>query len=53
MRLNDKETEDIITERICLLTGKKALPPDEVSQLKELYGADFLTNNYFLPICKF
>ena len=53
MRLNDKETDDFITERIRLLTGKKTLPHDEVSQLKELYGADFLTKNYYLPICKF
>ncbi|GHU54671.1 hypothetical protein FACS189411_01720 [Bacteroidia bacterium] len=53
LRLNDKETEDVINERIRLFTSKKVLPTDEVSQLKELYGADFLTKKYYLPISKF
>lgn len=53
MRLNDKETEDIIFERIQKITNAKALELDEVSQLKELYGTDFLTEQYYLPISKF
>ena len=53
MQLNDKETENTIHERIRLVTSKKALPPNEVSQLKELYGTDFLTKKYYLSISKF
>ena len=53
MRLNDKETEDIIKERIRLFTTKKELPINEISQLRELYGAGFLTKKYYLPISKF
>jgi superfamily II DNA or RNA helicase len=53
MRLNDKETEDIIFERIQKIINAKALELDEVSQLKELYGTDFLTEQYYLPISKF
>lgn len=54
LRLNDKETDDIIRERIHLLTNDvNSINPDEVSQLKELYGTDFLTKQYFLPISKF
>ncbi|MDR0614057.1 MAG: hypothetical protein LBG45_11460 [Dysgonamonadaceae bacterium] len=53
MRLNDKETENIIFERIQKITNAKALEIDEVSQLKELYGTDFLTEQYYLPISKF
>jgi len=53
MQLDDKETEDIINERIRLFTSKGTLPVNEISQLKELYGTDFLTENYYLPINKF
>jgi hypothetical protein len=53
MRLNDKETEDVIFERIQKITNAKALELDEASQLKELYGTDFLTKQYYLPISKF
>jgi len=53
MRLDDKETEDIIFERTRKLTNGIALEPDEVSQLKELYGTDFLTKQYYLPISNF
>ena len=53
MRLHDKETDHIINERIRLFTSKKSLPINDVSQLKELYGADFLTKKYYLPISKF
>jgi len=54
LRLNDKETEDLIIERIRLLTSNKtSLNTNEVSQLKELYGTDFLTEHYYLPISKF
>lgn len=53
MRLNDKETENIIFERIQKITNAKALEIDEVSQLKALYGTDFLTEQYYLPISKF
>jgi superfamily II DNA or RNA helicase len=53
MRLNDKETEDVISERIHKFTKATALATDEVSQLKELYGTDFLTKHYYLPISKF
>jgi superfamily II DNA or RNA helicase len=53
MRLNDKETKDIIFERIQNITNAKALESDEVSRLKELYGTDFLTEKYYLPISKF
>ena len=53
LRLNDKETEDIIFERIRKFINGIALETDEVSQLKELYGTDFLTKNYYLPISKF
>jgi superfamily II DNA or RNA helicase len=52
MRLNDKETEDIIFERIQKFTNATALELDEVSQLKELYGTNFLTEQYYLPISK-
>lgn len=51
--MNDKETEDIINERIHKFTRGTALATDEVSQLKELYGTDFLTKQYYLPISKF
>ena len=53
MRLNGKETEDIIFERIRKLTSGIALDSNEVSQLKELYGTDFLTEQYYLPISNF
>ncbi|MDR0205979.1 MAG: DEAD/DEAH box helicase family protein [Bacteroidales bacterium] len=53
MRLSDKEINDIINKRILLFTGKKSLPSNEVSQLKELYGMDFLTKKYYLPISNF
>ncbi|MDR0705784.1 MAG: hypothetical protein LBF88_12460 [Planctomycetaceae bacterium] len=53
MRLNDRETEDIIFERIQKFIEAIALESDEVSQLKELYGTDFLTKQYYLPISKF
>ena len=52
MRIDDKETEDVINERIRLFVRKKTLPPHEVSHLKELYGTDFLTKKYYLPISK-
>ncbi|GHT02413.1 hypothetical protein AGMMS49525_05880 [Bacteroidia bacterium] len=54
LRLEDKETEDIINERFRLLTSNSpSLDTNEVSQLKELYGAYFLTDKYYLPINKF
>jgi superfamily II DNA or RNA helicase len=53
MRLNDKETEDIINERIRKFTSGVSLETDEVSQLKELYGTDFLTKQYYLPVSNF
>ena len=54
MRLDDKETEDVIRERIRLLTSDTSfLSSGEISQLKETYGADFMTETYFLPISEF
>lgn len=51
MRLEDKEDEELIKERIrLLLKDSSALPSDEVSQLKELYGSQFLTAEYYLAI---
>lgn len=55
MRLDDKESIDIINERIYNLqnytkTGEITFEVDVISQLKELYGANFLTQEYYLPI---
>lgn len=53
LRLSNKETESIINERIHKFTSDVSLETDEVSQLKELYGTDFLTKQYYLPISNF
>ena len=53
MRLNDRETDDNIYERIRKIINRKTLETDEISQLKELFGKDFLTEQYYLPISNF
>lgn len=55
MKLDDKESIDVINERIYNLqnytkTGEIVFEIDVISQLKELYGANFLTQEYYLPI---
>lgn len=55
MRLEDKESIDIINDRIVQLqiysqTGEQNFDADTLSRLKELYGAEFLTDTYYLPI---
>jgi hypothetical protein len=54
LRLEDKETEDIINKRIYRITSEKTLLyANEITQLKEIYGTDFLTKKYYLTISKF
>jgi superfamily II DNA or RNA helicase len=52
-RLNDKETEDIVNDRIYKFKNGIELKANEVSRLKELYGSDFLTKYYYLSRSNF
>jgi superfamily II DNA or RNA helicase len=55
IRFDPAEKDDVIIERINKLkvfaeSGHNAFMDDEISQLKEAFGADFLSGNYYLPI---
>ena len=51
MKLEDEEAEDIVDERINkLLSG--SLSDEDLSMLRENFGADFGSNDYYLPIHK-
>ena len=55
MRFEDKESIDIVAGRITqirqyAITGSSDMDADTISRLKEMYGADFMTDNYYLPI---
>ena len=55
LRFDPSEKDDVVQERISKLkafasTGEISFSPDEISLLKETFGATFLTNEYYLPI---
>lgn len=51
VRIDQKESIDVSTERARLIVNQStSLSNDEVSWLRETYGADFLTQNYYLPL---
>lgn len=49
MKLQDNEEESIVIHRIEKFNAG-TLEEDEVSMLRETYGADFYTNKYYLPL---
>ncbi|MBR8828401.1 MAG: DEAD/DEAH box helicase family protein [Gomphosphaeria aponina SAG 52.96 = DSM 107014] len=55
MKFSSKEHEEVIVERIAKLqnynnTGQKDFSADEISLFKETFGAEFLTEKYYLQI---
>ena len=55
MKLSSKEHVDDVTERIIKLnkyfsTGENHFDSEEISKLKETFGSQFLTEDYYLNI---
>lgn len=55
IKFDSSEKDDVILERITKLntfskTGENQFSSSEISLLKEMFGATFLTKEYFLPI---
>lgn len=55
LRLDISEKDDVVQSRLINLktfidTGQNNFPADEISLLKETFGSEFLTQQYYLPV---